>query len=364
MIIAPRYLWQDGVLHQGRALVVERGRLVGLRDAQGATPDVRPHLVMPGCTDLQVNGGGGVMFNDNPTPEGLARIVDAHRRKGTAEIMATVITDHPETTAAAADAVASAWGMPGLMGLHIEGPHIAPERKGTHDADRIRPLDRRTCDLVARLRAQDIPVMLTLAPERADPALLDDVLGTGAVVSIGHSAATAAQTRDALNRGVTCFTHLYNAMPPMTSRDPGLLGTAILSEAYCGLIADGIHVDWDMLRLALAARPRADRTFLVSDAMATVGGPDHFDLYGQRIHVKDGALINAEGLLAGAHLDMVTALANIHRHAGVPLTRAVAMATDVPRAAMGLPPRGIAEGQDIDTILALDEALSPMAISQ
>jgi N-acetylglucosamine-6-phosphate deacetylase len=360
VLIAPSLLWSEGALHEGTALETAAGNVTHLRPLGRDTPDATPHLVMPGCTDLQVNGGGGVMLNGDATPDGLARIVAAHRRLGTSELLATVITDHPDRTEAAAEAVLAAQGLDGLLGIHIEGPHIAPARRGTHDAAHIRPLDRRTVALVARLRAAGVAVMLTLAPEQADPALMAELVQSGAVLSIGHSEATRDQTRAALANGVSCFTHLYNAMPPMASRDPGLLATAILSDAFCGLIADGIHVHWDMIRLALAARPRPDRTFLVSDAMATVGGPDHFELYGQRIAVRDGALVNAEGSLAGAHIDMVTSLANLHRHVQVPLDRAIAMATDIPRAAMGLAPVRVASAP-LSRLIALtpDLVLDP-----
>ena len=362
MLIAPRYLWLDGSLQEGMAVEISGGRIATLRPLGEDTADARPYLLMPGCTDLQVNGGGGVMLNDTPTRAGLETIVAAHQSLGTAEILATVITDHPDRIEAAAEAVLAARDLPGLLGLHIEGPHIAPDRRGTHDAAHIRPLDARTVTLVRRLRAAEVPVMLTLAPERADPSLLAELVATGAVLSCGHSAADDRQARAAMAAGVTCVTHLYNAMPAMGSRAPGLLAAAILSDAYAGLIADGIHVHWDMIRLALAARPRDDRTFLVSDAMATVGGPDRFTLYGQTIAVRDGALVNAEGALAGAHIDMVTSLANLVTHAQVPLSRAVAMATDIPRAAMGLAPVPVTEGTPLSQLIALDAdlGLSPL----
>ena len=358
MLIAPDLIWLDGALRSGMAVETDGTRITALRPLGADTPDARVHLMMPACTDLQVNGGGGVMLNTDPTPDGMRAIRDAHARLGTGAILPTVITDTPEVLDAAAAAAIACRGEPGLMGLHIEGPHLNPARHGTHDAALFRPLDGRTMDLLARLRGAGVPVLLTLAPEVNDPALIAQAAGTGVVVSTGHSAATAAQARDALAQGVTMFTHLYNAMPPMLSRDPGIVGAAILSDAWCGMIADGIHVNWDMLRIAIAARPRPDRCFLVSDAMATVGGPDHFSLYGAEIRVRDGALVNAAGALAGAHIDMVTSLANLHRHAGVALDLAVAMATDHPRAAMNLPPLRIAPGTPLSQLIALDADLN------
>ena len=358
MLIAPRLLRCGGRLAEGLALRIERGRIAELRPIGADTPDWRPHLAMPGASDLQVNGGGGVLVNADPTADGLRRIRDAHARLGTAEIMPTVITDAPEVTEAAAAAALEVRDEPGFLGLHIEGPHIAPERRGTHEAAHVRPLDRRTVDLVAGLRAKGLRVMVTLAPERADPALLAELAATGAVVSAGHSAATAEETRAALAAGVGCFTHLFNAMPPALSRAPGIAAAAILSDAPCGIIADGIHVDWDMLRLALAARPEGAITFLVSDAMPTVGGPESFTLYGRTIRVEDGRLVNSEGALAGAHVDMVTSLARLHRHADVPLNRCVGMATALPRRVLGLPPVSLAPGLPLGRAVFLDESLA------
>lgn len=361
-LIAPRHLWRDGALHAGLAVETDGAMVTAVRPLGSDTPDLAPLLLAPALTDLQVNGGGGVMVNSDPTPEGLRAVAEAHRGLGTGGILPTVITDRAEVTLAAADAVLACRGEPGILGLHIEGPHISPEKKGTHSAELIRPLDRGTVELVTRLRAEGVPVMLTLAPELADPELLAELAATGAVLSAGHTAADAAQTRAGLEAGITCFTHLYNAMPPMTSRAPGVVGTSITSEAFCGLIADGIHVSWEMAQIAIRARPRPDRMFLVSDAMATVGGPDHFTLYGQEIRVQDGALINAEGSLAGAHVDMATSLANAHRHIGLPLAQAVAMCTDIPRACMGLPTQSVSEGWALTDLLALDDTLARLEL--
>jgi len=363
MLIAPKHLWSGGDLHAGLGIEHDGTRITALRPLGSDTPDMAPAVLMPTLTDLQVNGGGGVMVNSDPTPDGLRRIAAAHRGLGTGAILPTVITDAPDVTEAAAAAALAVAGEPGQLGLHVEGPHIAPARRGTHAEARIRPLDQRTVLLVERLRAAGLAVKITLAPERADPVLLARLVASGAVVSAGHSAATAAEAQAAFAAGVSCVTHLYNAMPPMTSRAPGLLGMALVSDVHAGIIADGLHVAWPMVQVALRARPRPGLTFAVSDAMATVGGPDHFTLYGQKIRVQDGALINAEGSLAGAHIDMVQSLANLVRHAGVPLAAAAAMCTDTPRAVLGLPPQDIAVGTPLSDLLALDDSLTGIALT-
>ncbi len=359
-VIAPDGIWLDGALVPGMELVVEAGRVAQIRPRSGA-PAQGAALVTPLLSDLQVNGGGGVMVNDAPTPDGLARIAAAHRALGTGDILPTVITDAPEVAEDAGDAVLRCAGDTGILGLHLEGPHLSPARRGTHAERFLRPLDARTVALVDRLRARGVAVMVTLAPERADPALLAALVDSGAVVSAGHSSATEQEARAAFASGVSCVTHLYNAMDQMGSRSPGLLGAAIDSDVACGVICDGIHVSWPMLRIALRARPRAGRCFAVSDAMATVGGPDHFTLYGQRIDVRDGRLVNAEGALAGAHVSLRQCLLNLITHVGLPRAEAVAMATDIPRRLLGLAPRRIAPGMALDdlVIVGADELNAP-----
>lgn len=348
MLIGARFLWSDGQLAQNMALEMDldwQGHaLRAVRPLADDTPDIMVHLVTPTLTDLQVNGGGGVLFNTDPSPAGLDAIASAHEALGTGAILPTLITDMPDRMEVAAAAVRARRDDPRILGLHLEGPHLNAVRRGTHDARYIRPLDQSTVETVEGLRADGISVMITLAPETAPPDLLARLVVSGAVVSIGHSAATAEETRAALAAGARCFTHLYNAMPPMTSRDPGLLGVALNAECAAGIIADGIHVAWDMLRLAVRARPGP--TFAVSDAMPTVGGPDQFELYGQTIRVDQGRLINAEGSLAGAHIDMAQSLANLAGPAALPLDLACAMVSDRPRAVMGLPSQRIAAGAE------------------
>ncbi|MDJ1009109.1 MAG: N-acetylglucosamine-6-phosphate deacetylase [Paracoccaceae bacterium] len=355
MLIAARHIWSGGELQHGQALALE-GRTRQLRPLGGATPDLSVNLITPTLTDLQVNGGGGVLFNTSPNPDGLDAIATAHGRLGTGAILPTIITDAPEVLEAGAGAVIARRDDPRILGLHIEGPHISKQKRGTHDARFIRPLDARTFDVIDRLRAHDIAVMITLAPEQATSDDLKALAARGVVVSLGHSAATARDAEQALVDGAACFTHLYNAMEPMTSRAPGLLGVALTADCPAGIIADGHHVDWRMLQIAVRARPGP--TFAVSDAMPSVGGPDRFELYGQTVTLKDGKLVNAEGSLAGAHIDMATSLANLVRHAALPLAQACAMCTDIPRSVLGLPSQSVEEpGQ---SILLFDDAWQRM----
>lgn len=365
MLVSADHLFMAGTLVPGFAIKVEGQTVTGLRPLKpGDRPDHHLRIIAPGLTDLQVNGGGGVLFNTEPTVEGLRAIRRAHLSLGTAAIFPTLITDAPEVMERAANAMISLWDEAGIAGIHLEGPHIAAARRGTHDARFIRVLDGRTVAVLRRLRGAGIPVILTLAPELADPALLHEAAALGVVLSAGHSMASAEQTRQAIAGGIGMFTHLFNAMPPMGSRDPGIVAAALLSRCYAGLIADGVHVDWDMLRIALAARPAPGLCFLVSDAMPTVGGPDRFMLYDREIRVRDGRLINADGALAGAHVSLLDCVRRLCRHTGLPLGSALAMATDIPRRAAGLPVLRIAPGMPLEELLMLDGELEPVRPEQ
>jgi len=284
--------------------------------------------VSPGFIDLQVNGGGDVLFNSSPTPEGIKTIAKAHRSYGSVGILPTVISDAPEVTEAAVEAVISAWGQPGIVGIHIEGPHLSVARRGTHARRFVRPMVGATIALVTRLRNADIPVMITVAPEACAKGDIAELVATGAVVALGHTDTDADHVRRALAEGARSFTHLYNAMSPMLNRAPGVVGAAINSHVYTGMICDGVHVADEMIGLAIRARPEPDLCFLISDAMATVGGTkDHFSLYGQEVILKDGGLVNQEGGLAGAHLTMSQAVARLINVVGIDAETALRMAS-------------------------------------
>ncbi|UWR00567.1 N-acetylglucosamine-6-phosphate deacetylase [Rhodobacteraceae bacterium S2214] len=318
-------------------------------------------IITPGFFDIQVNGGGGVMLNSDPSAAGIAKIAAAHRTFGTTALFPTVITDRPEVLDAAVAAAIDAIGVDGFAGLHIEGPHIDTARRGTHAERYIRPCDAHTINLVRTLRDHDIPTLITVAPEAISVSQISTLRDMGAVVSIGHSDADAATTQQAIDAGATCFTHLFNAMSPMLSRAPGVTGTAIASDAWCSFIADGHHVDPTMLLIAMNARPTRHRMIAVSDAMATVGGPDHFDLYGHDIFLKDGRLVNAEGALAGAHLTLLEALQNMVGF-GVPLETALQMCGPNVYDLIGLDTRGTLINQPARDVLALNSDLSLIAV--
>lgn len=358
--ITAEQVFDGDVLHAQAGVRVLDGVVADVAPAASVPNDAQglqhTGLLTPGFFDIQVNGGGGVLLNTSPTQEGITAIAAAHRRFGTVALMPTVITDAPEVLVRAVDATLAARDVPGVKGLHIEGPHLSRARRGTHDARYIRPMETATFDQVARLRDAGVAVLITVAPENASPADIARLTRMGAVVSLGHSDATAADVQAALDAGATCFTHLFNAMSPMLGRAPGVTGAAIASDAYCSIIADGHHVDPVMIGLAARARPQPDRMIAVSDAMATVGGPDAFDLYGQTIRLDNGKLINAEGALAGAHLTMADALRNLVSY-GFDLQDALRMCRRNPAAALGLADDMAFIGLDAGDLALLDPDL-------
>ncbi|WP_289041561.1 N-acetylglucosamine-6-phosphate deacetylase [uncultured Aliiroseovarius sp.] len=354
--ITPNRLFDGRTLSTGKALRINDGCVADIDDAPKDAIPVRG-LLSPGFVDLQVNGGGGVQLNATPTVDGLGAIAAAHRRFGTVAVLPTVITDTPDVIDRAADAAIAAKGQQGILGLHIEGPHIAMARRGTHAPDKIRPMDARTMNTVARLRAADVAVMITVAPEATTPEQIAQLGQMGAVVSLGHTDASVEMMEAAFAAGARCATHLFNAMSPMTGRAPGAVGAVINSTAYSGIICDGHHVADQMIALAIRARPVPERMFLVSDAMATVGGPDHFDLYGQTIRLKDGRLINDEGNLAGAHVTQADGVWRLVHRVGLSLSDALSMATSIPADCIGQPAFGGLDGRRIEDLILLDDDL-------
>ena len=363
-LVNARVLVDDG-LRDDLAVVLEGGHIVAVVDRRDACVagaqaiDLGGNLLLPGFIDCQVNGGGGVLFNDAPTVATIRRIGAAHRRVGTTGFLPTLISDDAERMRAAIEAVdeAIAQGVPGVLGIHLEGPYIAPARRGAHDAAKFRALDDRELELVCSLR--NGVTVLTLAPEQVSPRQVRALVARGVIVCAGHSAATYAQARAALDAGVRGFTHLYNAMSPLQGREPGMVGAALEDpSSWCGIIVDGHHVHAAALRVALAAKPRG-KVFLVTDAMPPVGADDpSYELYGEVITARDGVVRNAAGALAGSALDMATAVRNTVQWLGVPLEEASRMASTYPAQFLGLGDRlgRIAPGYQADFV-ALDDQL-------
>lgn len=333
---------RNGEIQSGHAVVLEGDRIVAITPEADAPAgalrvDLRGQTLVPGFIDTQVNGGGGVLFNDSPTVEGITAIGRAHRRFGTTGFLPTLISDDVETVeraVAAADAAIAA-GAPGVLGVHIEGPVLNPARKGIHDESKFIALsDRLAAALTAPRRGR---TLTTLAPEQVSRADLARLVQAGVIVAAGHTNAAYETVRAALDAGMTGFTHLFNAMSPLTSRKPGAVGAALEDQSsYCGLIVDGHHVDPVALRIALRCRP-LDQFMLVTDAMPPVGSEaKSFMLQGRGIRVEGGVCVNADGTIAGSHLDMASAVRNSTSMLGLSLAQAVQLASANPAHFLGL----------------------------
>ena len=359
-----RVLLDDGFADD-RVVLVENGRIAAVverndaRAGKAESVDLAGAHLLPGFVDCQVNGGGGALFNDDPSVETIRTIGAAHRRFGTTAFLPTLISEDFTVIARAIKAVRQAIEskVPGVAGVHIEGPFINEARRGAHDSAKIRDLDTRDMALLSSLETGR--TLVTLAPEMISPATLRHLVREGVVLSAGHTDGTFEEVSAALKNGVRGVTHLFNAMSPLHHREPGAAGAALADpDCWCGLIVDGQHVHPAVLKIALAAK-RADRFMLVTDAMPSVGSDrDSFMLQGRKIHVKDGICVDESGTLAGSAIDMATSVRNCVEMLGLPLERAARMASTYPAEFLGLDGEmgRIAPGQRAN-LVALDAKL-------
>jgi N-acetylglucosamine-6-phosphate deacetylase len=330
-----------GKLVPGQAVIVEDGRIIAVL-AQEEVPggaevyDLQGNTLVPGFIDTQVNGGGDRLFNDDPSVDTIAAIGRAHRHFGTTGFLPTLISDDVGKIAAALNATrrAIAAGVPGVLGIHIEGPFLNPAKKGIHDGAKLRPISESDVDLLTS--GSGGKTIVTLAPESVPADAIRRLASGGVIVCAGHTQASADETAEALRNGVRGFTHLFNAMSQLGAREPGAVGAALYDEdSWCGIIVDGHHVDPRVLKIALRATPHR-RFMLVSDGMPSVGGSKSFMLNGQEISAVGGKCVNAQGTLAGSDLDMASAVRNSVSMLGLDLADAVTMASANPAAFLGL----------------------------
>jgi N-acetylglucosamine-6-phosphate deacetylase len=357
-----RILTDRGVV-EGHALLVEGERIRGLAAKSDVPVDARVvdlegQLLMPGFVDIQVNGGGGVLFGDAPSVETLKTMAAAHRRFGTTAFLPTLISSDIGVIANAIAAVDAAIteGVAGVAGIHIEGPFISPARKGIHDASKFRKLDADALELISSLKHGK--TLLTLAPEETTPDVITSLHKAGVIVSAGHTDATYDETLAALDAGLSGFTHLFNAMSPLMSRAPGVVGAALDDrDSMCGIIVDGRHIHPVVMRVALHCKS-AEKLMLVTDAMPSVGAPRKtFYLDGRLIRAEDGACVAEDGTLAGTDLDMASAVRNAMRFLDLDLHSAARMASRNPATFLGLGSEmgRIAPGTRANLVLMTDD---------
>lgn len=324
------------------AVIIENDKIVALSDENHLPADVRiidlkGQRLIPGLIDTQVNGGGGVLFNDAPNIETIRTIGAAHRQFGTTGFYPTLISDDLEVVKKAIAAVSQAIAekIPGVLGIHLEGPFLNPERKGVHNAEKFKTINEDAFQLLTSLRVGK--TLITIAPELTTPGMITRLANAGIVVSAGHSAATYEQTKHALAAGLSSFTHLFNAMTPLTSREPGMVGAALENnDSWCGIIVDGYHVHPSTLKIAHTAKAK-EKMVLVTDAMPSVGAIEKtFTLNNESILYDNGRLTTTNGTLAGSDLNMLAAVKNTIKKVGIDIDEAIRMASVYPAAMMGI----------------------------
>lgn len=362
---APR-IFDGQAWHQDAAVILDGEHVTAVVPAADLPADIAVEtietgFIAPGFIDLQVNGGGGVMLNDRRDADTIATICAAHAQFGTTALLATLITDTPAITAEALEAGAEAARrkVTGFLGLHIEGPHLAVSRKGAHDPQLIRPMEETDLARLVAARAH-VPVLLTtVATESVTPAQIRRLAEAGLIVSLGHCDADYADVVTAAEAGASMATHLFNAMSPIRNREPGLAGSAIaLGSLSAGLVADGIHVDPVTIDIAMRAKRQPGHIFLVTDAMATIGTDmREFTLNGRVIKRENGRLTLQDGTLAGADLDMISAVRFMHERIGIDLGEALRMASLYPAIAVGVDRHYGRLGQDTraDMVVLTDQ---------
>ena len=340
LTIAAQHIFDGGEMRGSGSVRISQGRIesisFGELDTRASITLPREVILAPGFIDIQVNGGGGVLLNDQPTEAGVRRIAEAHRKGGTTGCLPTLITDRSEIIERLAAVAQPCLKIPGVLGFHLEGPALNRSRKGVHPEAEIRAPDRR--DLAAIKSFGDCGrSIVTLAPECVPACMIAELIGAGLRIAAGHSDATAAEIGQAVDRGVSGVTHLFNTMSQLNAREPGLVGAALEDDRlFAGIICDGIHVDRAGLRIAFRCKGR-DRLMLVTDAMPLVGTNDRqFMLQGRQITLHENRLTGPDGTLAGAHLTMIEAVRNAVALLEISLVDALIMASRTPAAFLGL----------------------------
>ena len=355
----------DGRFATGKAVILDGDRISGIVDESDVRADAdRVNLgggmLVPGFIDTQVNGGGGVLFNDAPTVETIRTIGEAHRHYGTTGFLPTLISDDLHVIRSGIEAVegAIAEGVPGVLGIHIEGPFLNEHRKGIHDADKIRALDEEGYAVLTSMKSGR--TLVTVAPECTTPEMIARLVSAGVIVSAGHSNGKYGEVKAAIGAGLSGVTHLFNAMSQLGAREPGVVGAALDSDSvWCGIIVDGQHFSSATMKIALRCKPH-DKFMLVTDAMPSVGSDSKtFVLQGKRISARDGACFDEHGRLAGSDLDMAWAVRNTIEMLELPPETALAMASAAPAAFLRLEGElgTIAPGYRADLVL-LDDRLT------
>ncbi|WP_169568995.1 N-acetylglucosamine-6-phosphate deacetylase [Sneathiella limimaris] len=358
-------IFLNGKLAEQAYVEVEDGTIISTGFLDNLPKDVAPYdlgekTLAPGFVDIQVNGGAGILFNDKPTHETIHKVAETFRKLGTTALLPTLITDDMEKIRCMANAVETSLMMktPGILGVHFEGPFLNPDRKGVHDAKYMNASEQ---EFVSILDEHDLgSVLVTLAPETVSTEFIDQLVKRKITVSAGHTNASYEQICKAAEQGLRGFTHLFNAMPPFLSRDPGVVGAAFqLEDCFSSVIADGHHIHPATLQSALQLLG-PERAMLISDAMPCVGSDqDFFHLYGERISVEDGKCVTEDGTLAGSAISIADAVHYCVKVLQLPLQDVLAMSSRTPAHFIGYETAGdLSSGMAADHLILIDSDLT------
>ena len=293
-------------------------------------------ILSPGFIDLQVNGGGGKLFNNSPDKESLNTIISAHQYFGTTSIMPTVISDSLNILQKCTDTISNEINNNhSLLGIHIEGPFFNVKYRGVHQKQYINTINASYLNLFETL--DKFPVMLTLAPECISIKQLKHLKSLGFKILAGHTDANYDQLEEAVKYGLDGFTHLFNAMGQISAREPGVVGSAFdFDETSASIIVDLHHVHPSLINLSFKQKPKG-KLFFVSDSMATINhGEPSFELYDEVVSESNGRIINSEGKLAGSSITQIDAIKNAYQKCSIPLESAISMATLYPAEYLGV----------------------------
>ncbi|MBD1913384.1 MULTISPECIES: N-acetylglucosamine-6-phosphate deacetylase [unclassified Leptolyngbya] len=343
-----QYALVNGTFYTGMAIVRDRALVIAgdrihsfssldALPANCPTIDLAGANVSPSFIDLQLNGCGGVMFNDAITAETLDIMHQTNLQSGTTSYLPTLITAGDKDMREAI-ALVSHYRQAHpyrVLGLHLEGPYLNPTRKGIHNGDFVRKPDWEMLEAIAAAGRETVK-LVTLAPEQASAEQIQVLTEQGILVSAGHTDATYGEAIAGFDAGVRMATHLFNAMTPWQGRNPGMVGAVFCRpDVYAGIIADGHHVHFDSIRLS--KQLKGEKLILVTDATPPVGTDmASFMIGGQEVFYRDGMCVSADGTLGGSALTMIEAVANCVHHVDIPLEEALRMATLYPARAIGV----------------------------
>lgn len=336
--------------------VFTSGSVISVSSEDSKTINANGKYVIPGLVDGHTHGRMGIDILKADRKQ-LEELSQKYLESGVTTVFPTVMTAPMDAITNAIDNIKEAKTKGAdYLGIHVEGPYISPKKPGCHDVSLIRkPVADEMIDLAKRI--SPLAAKFTIAPEEAEEGAIKK-LSEYARISIGHSNASSEQAEKALEEGAYSFTHTFNAMSPLTHRNPGVAAAALSSEAYAEFICDGIHVDYDVIKLSYKAKTKGKNRFvLITDSIPAAGLPNgKYSMNGIPFVLDETGAREEDGTLVGSTLSLIQAVRNVVKHCDIPLGEAVASASTIPCEMLGLNDRGrIEEGMVADLLILNDK---------